>query len=234
MSSKSDPIYCPKSDEGVKKAVKQGCLVVGLGSKATADVADRLRDALAHRARPGDGWEESKVLHLVLVVECSAINGDCDQAALKFMRQVRSSDGYGTYSEIIGRRVAVLALGKMGKVAGASKVEETLLKRGGCQRLVKLGRAEIPVEDVADLAWTRELCEALDATMDLPKATTTPARASLAVQSQAAAEPSACATAPVVDGSGRSSGTMRLALTTAAATLIIGALVASRQGRRSH
>ena len=233
MSSKSDPIYCPKSDEGVKKAVKQGCLVVGLGSKATADVADRLRDALAHRARPGDGWEESKVLHLVLVVECSAITGDCDQVALNFMRQVRSSDGYGTYSEIIGRRVAVLALGMMGKVAGASKVEETLLKRGGFQRLVILGRAEIPVEDVAT---SRGRGNSVRHSMRLwtCRATTTPARASLAVQSQAAAEPSACATAPVVDGSGRSSGTMRLALTTAAATLIIGALVASRHGRRSH
>eukprot|EP00966_Prymnesium_polylepis_P290813 6716487-Prymnesium_polylepis.1 len=74
------------------------------------------------------------------------------------MRNVRSSDGYSVYSDIIGRQVAILALGKFGKVAGAAKVEDVLLKRGGCKRLVpKMGTAlpQAPSE-MATHSWTRE------------------------------------------------------------------------------
>ena len=60
------PQYCPKSDEGVRSAVKQGALVVGFG-KSALPVADSLRAALGYRACAGDGWEESKVNHLVVV-----------------------------------------------------------------------------------------------------------------------------------------------------------------------
>ena len=83
------------------------------------------------------------------------------------MRQVRASDGYPVYSEIIGRKVAVLGLGKMGKTAGAAKVEENMLKRGGCKKLVpKVGRADLePSDDLASQPWVKELREALEATM---------------------------------------------------------------------
>ena len=84
-------------------------VVVGLGKSAVA-VADALRAALKHRAQPGVDWEESRVNHLVLVVECSPLNGDSCEAAQKFMRDVRKSDGYPVYSEIIGRKVAILAI----------------------------------------------------------------------------------------------------------------------------
>ena len=155
------------SDWGIKSAVKQGALVVGLG-KAAVPVADQLRAALGHRACKGDGWEESKVNHLVVVVECLPTSGEACEAATKFMRQVRASDGYGVYSDIIKRQVAILALGKMGKTSGAAKLEETLLKRGGCKRLVpKVGRADLPPSsDVGALPWTREVCEALSVTMN--------------------------------------------------------------------
>ena len=169
MSASKPAAYCPKSDEGVKSAVKQGAIVIGLGKEAEK-VADKLRSALAHRAKPGDNWEETKVNHLVVVVECLAMNGDCCEAAQKFMRRCRGSDGYGVYSDIIGRRVAVLGLGKMGKVAGASKVEEVLLKRGGCKTLVKIGRVELPAAEIATASWTQSVCEALDETMDPPAA----------------------------------------------------------------
>ena len=166
--------YCPKSDEGVKSAVKPGALVVGFG-KAAERVADKLRLALEGCVQVSDeytmtDWEGSKVNHLVVVVECQPTNGDCCEAASKFMRQVRGSDGYSVYSNIIGRKVAVLGLGKMGKVAGASKVEENMLKRGGCKKLVpKVGRADLePSDDLATLPWVKEVREALEATMDHP------------------------------------------------------------------
>ena len=161
--------YCPKSDEGVRSAVKQGALVIGLG-KAALPVAESLRASLGYRARKGDGWEESRVHHLVVVVECMPMTGDCCEAAEKFMRDVRKSDGYPVYSEIIGRKVAVLALGKMDKVAGAAKVEEVLLKRGGCTRLIappSIGT--VATQDaVAALEWMRAVSDALEATMDPP------------------------------------------------------------------
>ena len=131
---------CPKSDEGVRSAVKSGAIVVPLG-KSVQPVADAVRDAIGRHAKAGDDWEYTKVLHLIVVVECTS-NGDCCEAGTKFMRAVRGSDGYGTYSDIIGRRCAVLAIGKLGKTAGAGKVEEVLLKRGGCKSLVKIGRAD--------------------------------------------------------------------------------------------
>ena len=161
--------YCPKSDEGVRSAVKQGALVIGLG-KAALPVAESLRASLGYRARKGDGWEESRVHHLVVVVECMPMTGDCCEAAEKFMRDVRKSDGYPVYSEIIGRKVAVLALGKMGKVAGAAKVEEVLLKRGGCTRLSAPPSSGIVAshDAVATLEWTHTVSDALEATMDPP------------------------------------------------------------------
>ena len=59
--AKSDTAYCPKSDEGVKSAVKQGALVVGLG-KSAQPVAAKLREVLAHRCTTkSDDWEASKV-----------------------------------------------------------------------------------------------------------------------------------------------------------------------------
>lgn len=160
--------YCPKSDEGVKSAVKPGALVVGFG-KAAEKVAGQLREALqACVTTKSDDWEGSKVNHLLVVVEC-APSGDCCEAAKRFMRQVRGSDGYGTYSGIIGRRVAVLGLGKMGKLAGASKVEENMLKRGGCKRLgPKIGCAAPDTADVSTLPWVREVRQALEETMDHP------------------------------------------------------------------
>ena len=159
--------YCPKSDEGVKSAVKPGALVVGFG-KAGEKVADKLRSALEGCVKASDDWEGTKVNHLVVVVECTG-TGDCCEAANKFMRQVRGSDGYGVYSNIIGRKVAVLGVGKNnGKVAGAAKVEENLLKRGGCKKLVpKIGRAD-PEDNFATLKWVVEVREALEATMDHP------------------------------------------------------------------
>ena len=39
-----------------------------------------------------------------VVVECMSTNGAECEAAAKFMRQVRASDGYGTYSQIIKRQ----------------------------------------------------------------------------------------------------------------------------------
>ena len=183
--------YCPKSDDAVKSAVKSGCIVVGIG-KAANPVADQLRTALGARARPGDGWEESRVNHLVLVVECMPTTGDCCEAANKFMRQVRASDGYGTYSQIIKRKVAILALGKAGKVSGASKVEDNMLKRGGCTRLVPIGRADVPVGDISALPWTRQVCDALDATMPTPPAPQPAAPLEAA--------PAACCAKPAADG----------------------------------
>jgi hypothetical protein len=167
--SMSEDKYCPKSDKGVRSAVKQGALVIGLG-KAALPVAESLRATLGSRARKGEGWEESRVHHLVVVVECMPMTGDCCEAAEKFMRDVRKSDGYPVYSEIIGRKVAVLALGKMGKVAGAAKVEEVLLKRGGCTRLIappSIGTVASQ-DAVATLEWTHTVSDALEATMDPP------------------------------------------------------------------
>jgi len=164
------PQYCPKSDEGVRSAVKQGALVVGFG-KSAQPVCNALRAALGYRAREGDGWEETRVNHLVIVVECMPTNGDCCEAANKFMRDIRKSDGYPVYSEIIGRKVAVLGLGKMGKVSGAGKVEQVLLKRGGCACLIApptIGTYAGDGSDVATLPWTRKVCDALAATMDPP------------------------------------------------------------------
>ena len=158
------------SDEGFKSAVKPGALVVGFG-KAAERVADKLRSALEGCVKVGDeyamtDWEGTKVNHLVVVVECFEMNGDCCEAANKFMRQVRASDGYPVYSEIIGRKVAVLGLGKMGKTAGAAKVEENMLKRGGCKKLVpKVGRADLEPSDLASQPWVKELREQLVATM---------------------------------------------------------------------
>lgn len=163
MSADKTSKTCPKSDEGVRSAVKPGIVVVGFG-KAAIPVADQLRDALKHRARPGDNWEESQVNHLAVVVECSPMNGDCCEAANKFMRDVRKSDGYPVYSEIIGRKVAVLAIGKHGKVSGAAKVEEVLLKRGGCTRLLSapsVGTLD-SAGDVSKLPWTAKVCASLD------------------------------------------------------------------------
>ena len=172
------------SDEGFKSAVKPGALVVGFG-KAAERVADKLRSALEGCVKVGDeyamtDWEGTKVNHLVVVVECFEMNGDCCEAANKFMRQVRASDGYPVYSEIIGRKVAVLGLGKMGKTAGAAKVEENMLKRGGCKKLVpKVGRADLePSDDLASQPWVKELREALEATMPPTEAAAKPAEAS--------------------------------------------------------
>jgi len=159
-----DTSDCPKSDEGIKSAVKQGAIVCGIG-KPAVKLATSLRDALGRRCHSSsDDWEGSKVNHLVIIVECMPMNGDCCEAANKFMRQVRASDGYGVYSNIIGRQVAILALGKMGKVSGAAKVEDTLLKRGGCKRLVpRIGVC--PAEGPIPAAWLAEISAALDATM---------------------------------------------------------------------
>lgn len=172
MATKSDPAYCPKSDEGVKSAVKSGAVVVGLG-KAAAPVADLFRQTLGKHRVPtlNDNWEETKVNHLIVIVECSPMNGDCCDAAAKFCRQVRASDGYGVYSDIIQRQVAVLALGKMGKVSGATKVEDVLIKRGGCQKLVaKIGRADVGVKDANKITFIKEVADALDAMYGPPPA----------------------------------------------------------------
>jgi len=100
------------ADESIKQAVKSGAIVVGLG-RAAGPAADALREALGAHAREcaDDDWEASRVNHLCLVVECGP-TGACCEAAEKFMREVRRSDGYSVYSEIIRRRVAVLALGR--------------------------------------------------------------------------------------------------------------------------
>ena len=169
-ATKSDPAYCPKSDEGVKSAVKQGALVVGLG-KAAQPVAAKLREALAHRcSTKSDDWEVSKVNHLVVVVECGP-SGDCCDAATKFQRNVRASDGYSVYSDIIQRKVAVLGLGKA-SAKGAAKVEEVLMKRGGCKRLLSVPVGAVGAlpdgADVATLPWTQKVSAALDETMDPP------------------------------------------------------------------
>ena len=73
------------SDEGVKSAVKPGALVVGFG-KAAERVADKLRLALEGCVKVGDeyamtDWEGTKVNHLVVVVECMEMNGDCCEAS---------------------------------------------------------------------------------------------------------------------------------------------------------
>ena len=142
------------------------------------------------------------VNHLVVVVECTGA-GDCCEAANKFMRQVRGSDGYGVYSNIIGRKVAVLGLGKMGKTTGACKVEENLLKRGGCKKLVpKVGRADMePSGDLATLPWVVEVREALEATMDHPPPTTECCAPGAASKQQGGvvASPPAAAAAPAAD-----------------------------------
>jgi hypothetical protein len=140
MLSSADPQKaCPKSDEGVRADVVPGALVVPLGH--VIPIADAVRLALGQHALSGVEWEESKVRDLVVIVECNETNGDVCEAGQKFMREVRRSDGYPIYSEIIGRRVAVLGVGKLGRTSGAAKVEEVLLKRGGCSRLAKVGRA---------------------------------------------------------------------------------------------
>ena len=174
--------------------VKAGAVVVGLGKSAVA-VADALRAALKHRAQPGVDWEESRVNHLVLVVECSPLNGDSCEAAQKFMRDVRKSDGYPVYSEIIGRKVAILAIGKQGKVPGAAKVEEVLLKRGGCARLLSTPGVGCTTANanVASLPWVSKVCEALDKITEdthggWPEQAKTPAAAA-PVKTPAAAAP---------------------------------------------
>lgn len=167
-----DPAYCPKSDEGVKSAVKPGALVVGLG-KAGQKVAGLLRAELGKSRVPteSDNWEETKINHLIVVVECNPMNGDCCEAASKFMRQVRASDGYGVYSDIIGRKVGVLALGKMGKVSGASKVMDVLTKRGGCKPLLpKVGRADADTGSVANLDFVKDVRKAFDTLYPPPPA----------------------------------------------------------------
>lgn len=87
------------------------------------------------------------------------MNGDCCEAAQKFMRQLRASDGYSTYAAIIGRKVAVVGLGKLGRTGGAAKVEEVCLRRGGCTRLAPIGRAEI---GALSAPWLNDVCKALD------------------------------------------------------------------------
>mmetsp|Transcript_23689 Transcript_23689/g.75823 ORF Transcript_23689/g.75823 Transcript_23689/m.75823 type:complete len:169 (-) Transcript_23689:130-636(-) len=158
------------ADESIKQAVKSGAIVVGLG-RAAGPAADALHEALGAHAREcaDDDWEASRVNHLCLVVECGP-TGACCEAAEKFMREVRRSDGYSVYSEIIRRRVAVLALGRPGAVAGAGKVEEALLKRGGCTRLLpppSIGTVE-SASGVAALPWTRKAVEALAALAPQP------------------------------------------------------------------
>ena len=242
MATRGEDIYCPKSDEGVKSAVKQGCLVVGLG-KAAIPVADKLRSTLAHRARSGDNWEESRTNHLVVVVECMSTGAECEAAA-KFMRQVRGSDGYGTYSQIIKRRVAVLALGKAGKVAGASKVEDNTIKRGGCTRMLPIGRMD-PGSNVVALPWTHDLCTAMDALMD-PPPSIAPAAASTAqvapaaqpvTQPQAAQPPAVTAESvaaapparkPVIEDGRRPATGVPFLVAMAVAVVVIGVHVATR------
>ena len=55
---KRDTSTCPKSDEGVRSAVKQGALVISLGGGAKT-VADELRKRHA-RAHKSTEWEESR------------------------------------------------------------------------------------------------------------------------------------------------------------------------------
>lgn len=226
-----DEAYCPKSDEGVKSAVKPGALVVGIGSKATVHIASLVREALGKFRVPtsSDDWEGSKVNHLVVVVECNAINGDCCEAANKFMRQVRGSDGYGVYSDIIKRHVAVLALGKMGKVAGASKVADVLAKRGGCKPMLpKPGRADADLTSIENLGWIKEVADALDALNPPPppecrgceEVVNTPAvEAPAPVEEQQAIAPSS---------SEKSSSSMPLLLVLSAAAAVLFVAVARR------
>ena len=197
MSVSDPPVYCPKSDEGVKSAVKQGALVVGLG-KAAQPVAAKLREALAHRCTTkSDDWEMSKVNHLVVVVDCGP-SGDCCEAATKFMRNVRASDGYCVYSDIIQRKVAVLGLGKASGKSTA-KVEEVLLKRGGCKRLLSVGAiGALPAgADVAALPWTQKVSDTLEATMDPPKPVPAPATAPAPAPAPATPVPAPAPAVPV-------------------------------------
>lgn len=145
-----------------------------LASISTKAALVKLARCLVHCERPrcssstrlAYAWLDlaSHRCSLIVVVECSP-SGDCVEAANKFMRDIRKSDGYPVYSEIISRRVAVLALGKPGKVAGASKVEEVLLKRGGCTRMLALPSVGCisPGADVSTLTWTAKVASALDA-----------------------------------------------------------------------
>ena len=50
---------CPKSDEGVRAAVKPGAIVIGLGSGAT-HIANQVRAALGRCAAAGEDWEEAR------------------------------------------------------------------------------------------------------------------------------------------------------------------------------
>jgi len=158
----ADKKVCPKSDEGVRSAVRNGVCVVGLGKQAKP-VAKLLREALGRHAPSADEeWEESRVNHLVLVVECT-VAGVCCEEANAFMRAVRRSDGYGVYSEIIGRQVAILGLGQATRLTGPATVEEVLCKRGGCKRLLAPGRATgTEAADLASLPWVGDMRSALD------------------------------------------------------------------------
>lgn len=180
------PPVCPKSDSAVRQAVKPGAIVVPLGRSAVT-TADAIRNALAHRAKPGTDWEESRVLHLILVVECTA-TGECCEAAQKFMRQLRASDGYATYAAIIGRKVSVVGLGKLGRTGGAAKVEEVCLRRGGCTRLAPIGRAEV---GALSAPWLNDVIKALDADASDGTPESDPASSSSAQPAAVAAQPAA-------------------------------------------
>lgn len=230
MAAKDDPTYCPKSDEGVKSAVKPGALVCGIG-KTAVPIAALVREALGKFRVPtnSDDWEGSKVNHLIVVVECNAMNGDCCEAANKFMREVRGSDGYGVYSDIIKRKVAILALGKMGKVAGASKVADVLAKRGGCKPMLpKPGRADADLTSVENLGWIKEVADALDA-LNPPPPPTAAADCSGCgeeVKKPAPLDEQAALAPP--SSSDKSSSTMPLLLVLSAAAAVLLVAVARR------
>ena len=101
--------------------------------------------------------------------------------------------------------MAILAIGKQGKVPGAAKVEEVLLKRGGCARLLSTPGVGCTTANanVASLPWVSKVCEALDKITEdthggWPEQAKTPAAAA-PVKTPAAAAPvkTPAAAAPV-------------------------------------
>ena len=64
------------ADKAVRSDVKPGAVVIGLGKQAEK-VAQLVREALGHRAVASDDWEGTKVNHLIVVVDCMPMNGDC-------------------------------------------------------------------------------------------------------------------------------------------------------------